>query len=412
MNSFYFCGVQMRFVVLLAFSFVFASNAQAADFDAYVERLAEHPQVMQVLEQSERFREMADGEMGLPDPMLMLGAGNLPVNNPSFDREMMTSKMIGFSQAIPSYSLRKARSEKQQVLSAKQRLMGDYTIRRLKAMLIAMLAQHGQVKQQEDYARQQLGHYRELEDYFRGRMEAGGAVYWRFSEVDVDRSMVEQRLNDLKARRIDIEAELVRLVGEVPEIALPDIPQLTWNQRPDSLYPARIAREDVAAAEKDVNAAEAGYGPNYGISASYMQRDRVMGNNLDDMFTVQATISIPLWAHWNQQPKLRAAEAGKRSAAASYDDTLRQWTRQMTALASNRDTALANVHLLEEKDQALKAMVEAVERNYEAGKADLNTVLSARINRLNIRSGLAEQQARHVMLAAEYQSHLITGEEE
>lgn len=397
----------MRFVLLLTFSLIFTSKAQAETFDDYIQRLAEHPQVVQVLEQGERFREMADGEMGLPDPMLMLGAGNVPVSNPSFDREMMTSKMIGFSQAIPSYSLRKAKSEKQKVLSAKQRLMGDYTYQRLKAMLIALLAQHEQVKQQEGYAQQQLKHYRELESYFKGRLEAGGGVYWRFSEVDVERSMIEQQLNDLKAQRIDIEAGFIRLLGDVPEIKLPNIPQREWDQQPDTLYPVRIALEDMTAYEKDVKVAEAGYAPNYGVSAAYMQRDAVMGNNLDDMFTVQATISIPLWAEWNQKPKLRAAEAGKRSAVASYDDTLRQWTSRMTALAGNRDTALSNIHLLVEKDEALGEMVEAVERNYEAGMGDLNAVLNARINQLNIRSQLAEQRARHLMLAAEYNAHLM-----
>lgn len=393
------------------FLMVLAGTAHAATFDEYVERLAEHPQVMQILEQGTRYRELADGEMGLPDPMLMLGVNNLPVNSPAFDREMMTSKMIGFSQAIPSYSLRKAKSERQEVLSEKQQLMASYMQKRLEAMLIAMLAKHSQVKKQQEYAEDQLKRYQELENYFKGRLESGSGVYWRFSEVDVERSLVEQRLNDLKAERDDIEAELVRLVGEVPQVPLPNIPHIDWNRQPDALYPVRISGEEVSVAEKDVDAAEAGYGPNYGINASYMQRDTVMGNNLNDMFSVQATVSIPLWYEWNQKPKLRAAEAGKRSAAQAYDDMVRQWTRQMTALSSRRDAALANVKVLVEKEKALDEMVAAADRNYEAGETNLDTVLDAQINRLNIRSQLAEQQARHLMMAAEYNSH-IAGEKE
>ena len=126
---------------------------------------------------------------------------------------------------------------------------------------------------------------------------------------------------------------------------------------------------------------------------------------------MQATVSIPLWYEWNQKPKLRAAEAGKRSAAQAYDDMVRQWVRQMTALSSKRDAALANVKVLVEKEKALDEMVAAADRNYEAGETDLDTVLDAQINRLNIRSQLAEQQARHLTLAAEYNSH-IAGEKE
>lgn len=393
------------------FLIFFTGTAQAATFDDYVERLAEHPQVVQILEQGTRYQELADGEMGLPDPTIMLGVDNVPVNDPAFDRFLPTSKVIGFSQAIPSYSLRQAKSEKQEALSEKQQLMADYTHERLKAMLITMLAKHDQVVKQQEYAEKQLKHYQELENYFKGRLESGSSVYWRFSQVDVERSLVEQRLNDLKAERDDIEAELARLVDEVPQIPLPNIPHMDWDKQAETLYPVRLAQEDVTVAEKDVDAAEAGFGPNYGINATYKQRESGSNFRGDDWFSVQATVSIPLWYEWNQKPKLRAAEAGKRSAAQAYDDMVRQWTRQMTALSSKRDAALANVKVLVEKEKALDEMVAAADRNYEAGETDLDTVLDAQINRLNIRSQLAEQQARHLTLAAEYNSH-IAGEKE
>ncbi len=37
----------------------------------------------------------------LPDPMLMMGVQNLPTNSFSFNKELMTSKMIGLSQTFP-----------------------------------------------------------------------------------------------------------------------------------------------------------------------------------------------------------------------------------------------------------------------------------------------------------------------
>ncbi len=394
--------------LILTFLILFsATSAKAETFDDYVQRLAEHPQVTRILEQGTRFKELSDGEMGLPDPSIILGVDNLPVNDPAFDQFLPSSKVIGFKQQIPSYSLRKAKSERQEQLSAKQQLIADYTMKRLEAMLASMLAKLDKVKQQEAYAKKQLEHYKSLEEYFKGRLESGSGVYWRFSEVDVERSLVESKLNDLKAERDDIEAELVRLVGEVPAIPLPSIPQITWDSTGETVYPVLIAREDIDIADKDVDAADASFGPNYGVQAVYKQRESGANFRGDDWFSVQATISIPLWYEWNQKPKLRAAEASKRSAENAYDDTTRLWKRKLDALASKRDATLDNVMVFVEKDKALDEMVAAAERTYEAGETNLDTVLDAQINQLTIKSQLAEKRAQHLTLAAEFNSHII-----
>ena len=397
----------IRSLILTLLILFSATSAKAETFDDYVKRLAEHPQVTQILEQGTRFKELSDGEMGLPDPSIILGVDNVPVNDPAFDQFLPSSKVIGFKQQIPSYSLRKAKSERQEELSAKQQLIADYTMQRLKAMLTSMLASLDKVKQQEAYAKKQLEHYKSLEEYFKGRLESGSGVYWRFSEVDVERSLVESKLNDLKAERDDIEAELVRLVGEVPTIPLPNIPQVTWDNTAESVYPVLIAKEDIDIADKDVDAADAAFGPDYGVQAIYKQRESGANFRGDDWFSVQATISIPLWYEWNQKPKLRAAEASKRSAENAYDDTNRMWKRKLDALASKRDATLDNVMVFVEKDKALDEMVAAAERTYEAGETNLDTVLDAQINQLTIKSQLAEKRAQHLVLAAEFNSHII-----
>ena len=397
----------LTFLILFSAASANAETLDAKNFDMYVQRLAEHPQVTRILEQGTRFKELSDGEMGLPDPSIILGVDNLPVNDPAFDQFLPSSKVIGFKQQIPSYSLRKAKSERQEQLSAKQQLIADYTMQRLKAMLTSMLAKLDKVKQQEAYAKTQLEHYKSLEEYFKGRLESGSGVYWRFSEVDVERSLVESKLNDLKAERDDIEAELVRLVGEVPAIPLPSIPQITWDSTGETVYPVLIAREDIDIADKDVDAADASFNPNYGVQAIYKQRESGANFRGDDWFSVQASISIPLWYEWNQKPKLRAAEASKRSAENAYDDTGRMWRRKLDALASKRDATLDNVMVFVEKDKALDEMVAAAERTYEAGETNLDAVLDAQINQLTIKSQLAEKRAQHLMLAAEFNSHII-----
>lgn len=384
-----------------------ATHAQAEPLDHYVTKLAQHPQVTQILEQSTQLKELSAGEMGLPDPQLIVGIDNMPISDPAFDRFLPTSKVFGFKQQIPSYELREAKSGKQERLSERQQLMADYTLARLEAILVSQLTELDKVTKLEALAKRQLAFYRSMEDDLKGQLEAGNPVYGRFSEIDVERTDLEQRLNDLKAERVAVEEELIRLVGEVPDTPLPAIPVITWERDSEAIYPVRIAQENVAVAAKDVDAADAAFNPNYGVQAVYKQRES--GNNFagDDWFGVQATISIPLWYESNQAPKLRAAEAGKRSAEFALDDTKRAWVRRMVALRAERDIAAENIELLEEKKASLGQMVKAANRNYESGNAPLETVLDAQIDELTIASQLATQRSRHVRLAAEFNSHII-----
>lgn len=387
-----------------------AAPVQAASFDEYLQRLKEHPQIEAILAESEKFHELSGGEIGLPDPHLILGVDNVPVSDPAFDRFLPTSKVIGFRQEIPSYGLRKAKSEKQERMSDKHKLMAEYATKRLEAILIATLTELDKVKRLEEFANQQLGYYVELEDYLIGLVNAGKPVYARFSEVDVERAEVERRLNDLKAERETIEAELIRLVSEVPNIPLPSVPHQNWSRNPETIYAVKIAGEDIKVADKGLDVADAGFGPNYGVNALYKQRESASNFAGDDWFSVQATISIPLWAEWNQKPKLRAAKAEKRNAEYLYEDMKRMWIKQLTALKAERDVALANIKLLQEKENALGAMASAAERNYEAGTSDLENVLDAQIDQLTISSQLAQQRSRHIRLSAEFNSHLIGDE--
>jgi outer membrane protein TolC len=399
-------------LILVVFALFFATAAQAETFDDYVKRLAEHPQVTQILEQSSQLKELSDGEMGLPDPQLIVGIDNMPINDPAFDRFLPTSKVFGFKQQIPSYDLRTAKSEKQEQLSERQELLATYTKKRLEAILISQLTELDKVKTLEKFATQQLAFYRSMEDDLKGQLEAGNAVYGRFSEIDVERTEVEQRLNNLKSERVAIEQELIRLVGEVPDLPLPSVPVVTWERDGDVLYPVRIAAENVEVADKDVDAADASFNPNYGVQALYKQRESGANFRGDDWFSVQATISIPLWYESNQKPKLRAAEAGKRSAEFAYDDTKREWIKRMATLKAERDIALDNIQLLEEKKAALREIVKAAKRNYEAGNSTLETTLDAQIDELTIASQLASQRSRHIRLAAEFNSHIIGDQNE
>lgn len=397
------------FGFFLTLSISSSGHVLAAEFEDYIRRLDEHPQVEKILAEGRAFDGEAHGAMGLPDPVLMLGVDNMPVSDPSFDRFLPTSKVIGFSQAIPNPSERKARRERYRQMSAKQALAADYTKNRLRALFASYLATYQDVKTQQELVAAQLSYYRQLEDSFKGQIESGRAIYQRFSEIDVERAEAERELNDLRARQDAIEAGFISLVGEVPDISLPEFTDIKWNGGGENLYPVRIAAEDLLVATKDVGVADAAFLPDFGVNAVYKQREEGRNDSFsgDDWFSLQAQVSIPLWASDNQRPKLRAARERENSARYAYEDTKREWVMKMTSLESARRSMAENIDVLKAKDEAMKKKVEAAQRNYESGSENLDSVLLAQIDRLNIRAQLSTVRAKHLSLTADYNSHLM-----
>jgi cobalt-zinc-cadmium efflux system outer membrane protein len=386
----------------------FQSPAYAETFEEYVQKLAEHPQAMSILSESEATKAQAKGELGLPDPMIMIGIDNVPISDPAFDRFLPTSKVIGFSQAIPNPVLLGAKSRKLDEVSAKQKLLADYTVERLRYMFISKLAEYENVKTQEDVIHHQLSHYKELENAFKGQLESGQSVYQRFSEIDVERAEAERKLNNLQAQKEAIRAEFVRLVDEVPEMEVPVVTAIVWDNNPNTLFPVLVAAKDVDISRKDIKVADAAFLPNFGVNAVYKQREDGQNRSFsgDDWFSVQAQISIPLWAAKNQVPKLRAAKARERSAIHSYDDVAGQWVKQMTTLKSASEASARNIKVLQNKDHAMSQKIKAVQRNYEAGTANLDSVLLAKIDRANIQVQLADARQEYISRVAEYNSNI------
>ncbi len=399
------------FNIAMLMSLMTSGSALAASFEEYVERLSSHPQVETLLSKSESTKSQAQGALGLPDPMLMIGVDNIPVSDPEFDRFLPTSKVIGFNQKIPNPILLRARSDKLEQLSEKQKLMADYTRARLQYMLIAKMAEYKSAKTRRGLIKKQLGFYKELEDTFQGQIESGRAVYQRFSEVDVERAEAERKLNDIDAQMASIEAVFIRLIDEIPQIDIPNIVNASWSGDPNAIYPVLIASQDINIAKKATEIADAAFLPNFGINAIYKQRQDGQNNSFsgEDWFSVQAQITVPLWASKNQKPKLKAAQDNKRSAEFAYDDMVRQWKAQMEAIRSARDSAASNVKILQEKDHAMAHKVKASQRNYEAGTEGLSRVLLARIDRLNIQAQLAQVRAMHISKAAEFNSNIVDG---
>ena len=397
----------MKYLFTPIFLYIlFVSSLNAQTLDDYVDQLSSHPEVLTLVSKSKKYYELAESELSWPDPMVVLGVDNVPVDSFAFDDFLPTSKYIGFKQDIPNYSYRKANSDRQLESSHKNDLIAHYLKSKLKAKLISMLVEYEKINKQIYYSNQKLKLYKELENYYKGQLDAGKPVYPRFSEIDIERTTVEQQLNEFIAKKEIVIAEFIRLVDEVPQIKIRNLTQNKYSHL-ESVYPIEITKRNVLISQHKISAAKAEYYPDYSTKFVYKQREDGPGFTGEDWFSFEIMLSIPLWYHTNQDPKLRAAKAEKQSSLDNLENIKRNWVKFFSAMNSQIQEARNNIHLLNEKLTSLNELVDALSRNYESGKNNLDTVIHAKINLLSIHILLESQKAKHFSLIAEYNSHII-----
>lgn len=85
-------------LLILMLSFVFMANANAneAEFNTLLKELENHPALLRINYNADSKKQKSKQAKGLPDPNIIIGVDNVPVDNPSFDEYLPTSKVIGF----------------------------------------------------------------------------------------------------------------------------------------------------------------------------------------------------------------------------------------------------------------------------------------------------------------------------
>ncbi len=382
-------------------------------FEELEARLADHPSLAALRMEAEAREELSVAERALPDPVLSFGVGSIPVRNPGFEREPDANKAFGVAQAIPNPGVRRARSARESSEAAAASAQFSYRFTLLKAELISALADKRRIKEQIALTQSQLSKYGQLQEILRGEIEAGRPVYYRLSQIDVERSDVERTIIGLQTALVQTDAALMDLIGETPDTAPPAITLTPWDGGALALQATRIADVGVDIAKAGVREGKAAFGPNVGLSFTYQQRedgitDRGAPFVGDDWFMAGVSISVPLWAPKSQSPRLRAAKAREAGAELSYQAVYREIRERLTSLIAEHGASERNIVVLDQKAKALDEAIAALRRNYEAGNGDYAQVLDAEIGRLTLLSQIAAERANALSHAAHFNSELVT----
>ena len=389
------------------------AQSESATFEQLEAKLAEHPSLAALRAEAAAREDLSVAERALPDPVISLGVGSIPVRNPGFEREPDANKAIGVAQSIPNPGVRRARSARERSEAAAASAQLSYRFALLKAELISALAEKRRIKEQVALTQTQLQKYSQIQEILRGDIEAGRPVYYRLSQVDVERADVESAIIGLQTSLAQTDAALMELVGETPDTAPPAITLTPWDGGALALQATRIADAGVDIAKAGVREGKAAFGPNFGVNFTYQQReDGITDSGApfigDDWFMAGVSISVPLWAPKSQSPRLRAARARQAGAELSYQAVYREIRERLMSLMAEHGAAERNIVVLDQKAKALDETIAALRRNYEAGNGDYVQVLDAEVGRLTLLSQIAAERANAIAHAAHFNSELVT----
>ncbi|GAB3291518.1 TolC family protein [Parahaliea aestuarii] len=374
----------------------------------------------------------------LPDPMVSMGAANLPTDTFNFNQEPMTQFMVGVSQALPrgdSLELSQSRyallGEQQTHLRADRREQVAVTVAGLwldawQAQESARLIENDRALfeylvevAQNSYANT-LGQTRQ-QDVIRAQLEL---------------TRLDDRIASLRQQRDTALGQLGEWLGEgygvdvgvgqsLPELELRAADRVRTEAAVDSTWLGQVlsahpmvsgVEQTIAASDVGVELARQKYRPQWGLSASYGYReDAPDGMDRADFFSVGLSFDLPLFTGNRQDQELQSAAAEAEASRTDRALALRRLRagfeaeRARLAQLDARNSLYSDRLLGQMRDQ-----YEAALSAYTSVEGDFAEVVRARIDELNARVealGIRVERQRAIARLNYYLAGLSAAEE-
>ncbi|MEP7068792.1 MAG: TolC family protein [Usitatibacter sp.] len=352
-------------------------------------------------------REMAVAAGQLPDPVVSVGVDNLPITGGdkfSLTRDFMTMRRIGVMQEF-------TRGEK----------------RRLKAERFELAAEKGVAEQaatvaaiQRDTALAWIDAYFAgaaaalvAEERVRGLQELQGseAAYraGRVSQADVFATqgavaMLDDRAAEVERRARSARTILARWVGD-DNRALGAKPAFDAIRGGTHLHEELASHPEIVALSKqeeiassEARLARVAKHPDWTVQLAYSQRGPAYSN------MVSFGVSIPLpWDPANRQDREAAAKLlAAEEAGAQRDEMLREHYAAVLAMTEEWESNRSRLARFEREIVPLSVeRSEALVASYRGGKGNVNDVLAARRNELEVRLQMLQLEAQTARLWAQ-----------
>jgi outer membrane protein TolC len=383
-----------RRTLVLVLLWPFAAGAQEPllTLEQAIDRATrEAPQVSASAAVLEGAQAVASSAGRLPDPELIAGIDNLPVDTAdrfSFSRDFMTMRKVGVMQTFPSGTKRRLQSEHaQREIDVARGELRKSRFDTSHAVAEAWIA--GAVAEQSLTRLQSLVPDTELQaTAARAALASGRATAADALGAQNLVAALTQRILSLQQEAEMQRAELARWIGADADLPLAPIPtDRELEHSPDALVAAVSEHAPLApivaqldAAKTDVELARAQKRPDWSAEISYAKR----GPDFSDMVSLEFRVGLPLFPKYRQDPLIAEKRAAVRALQAERDSEVRMHTAEVrSALAQWRFGRARLQNYSREILPLARDRSRAAIASYSAGRGELGAAVDALTEEIN-----------------------------
>ncbi len=333
----------------------------------------------------------------LPDPVLNLGAANLPADSFDFRQEGMTHASIGISQRLPRGNSRAFIAEQKRQLGQQQPLLRADRKSKVAATVSQLWLEGYRAEQSISLIADNRRLFQQLLALSRNNYGAGlaHAGQQNIIAAELALSRLDDRVLMLKQQRDSARDQLSEWLGTTQIIEFggdifpkPSTRNISGSRATTALqvHPAILAIEQtIAAAQSDVALRQEQYKAEWAINANYAYRaEDPLDNDRADLFSVGLSVDLPLFTAKRQDQNLIAAQARAEANRTDKALLLRKMMANLKAQLSqlqriDERLTLYKSRLLREAGEQVIASLNA----YQNDKGDFKEVIQARIYALN-----------------------------
>ncbi|WP_429885603.1 TolC family protein, partial [Geoalkalibacter halelectricus] len=354
------------------------------------------------------------------DPMLMLAIQNALVRDPlAFNRDSMTSKVIGISQMVPFFGKREL-ARRSAELDAETRRWG-FEERKiaLELMVRESWYQLFAVDRSLEIVEKNLQLLDDLAHLAETLYGVGSALQQDVLRAHLERSKMEDMRLALRQQRRSLEARLNTLAYRDPDLPIPTLPdaellpldmdvaqleELAQQHRP--LLRALRSEVEKTGVARDLALRE-NY-PDFTFSFEYMQREPAMGEEGYDMYSAGISFNLPVQRERRRAMVAEADSEGRmaRHELAMVRNDIRQGVADALARLerSRRQAALYQDGIIPQAGATLDASLAA----YRVGRAEFMNVLDTQMALFNYERDYFEAIAEHEMARVQIEALIGT----
>lgn len=373
--------------IALASSLAFATHAADGPLtlDATIDRaLRDAPQVAASQASLEGSQASLVSAGRLPDPELIVGVDNLPINGAdqfSLTRDFMTMRKVGLMQSVPAGAKRRYRAE----LASRE---ADVAQAELRATRFETASAAAEAWISSAAAEETLKRFRALKSDLSSQSSAARAALSSGRSTAADAlsseaalARLDNQILELEQQRAMYRAELTRWVGDVAMLELGELPWKRELVAPDLLVqevalhpPLGPIAAKIEAAKTEVELARAERRSDWSAELSYAKR----GPDYSDMVSLEFRVGLPLFAKNRQNPAIAAKLASVRVSEAEQEAALRMHRAEIESMIAMWRAGRKRLEHFESTLLPLgRDRSRAVLSAYGTGRGDLRAALDA-----------------------------------